>query len=78
MAPDPLQPTPGPGRLRSSGRSVVWLSVAVALVLGLQLGGLPWRYRKQLWQLQGFLLGGAVGYLIGRLDRGERDPLPPP
>jgi hypothetical protein len=78
MAPDPLQSTPAAGRLRSGGRSAVWLSVAVALVLGLQLGGLPWRYRKQLWQLQGFLLGGAVGYLIGRLDRGERDPLPPP
>jgi uncharacterized membrane-anchored protein YhcB (DUF1043 family) len=45
------------------------LAVAAALVVGLQLGGLPWRYRKQLWQLQGVLVGAALGYLIGRLDR---------
>jgi hypothetical protein len=77
MVTDPLQSTPGPGRLRRSGRGLVWLGVVVALLLGLQLGALPWRYRKQLWQLQGLLLGAVVGYVVGRLDRGERDQPPP-
>ena len=46
--------------------------VAVALILGLQLGALPWRYRRQFWQLQGALLGGAAGFLLGRITAGGR------
>jgi hypothetical protein len=69
MATDPLEPAASAGRLLRARRGVAWLAVAAALVVGLQLGGLPWRYRKQLWQLQGVLVGAALGYLIGRLDR---------
>ena len=48
--------------------------VAVALIVGLQLGALPWRYRRQFWQLQGALLGGAAGFLLGRITAGRREP----
>jgi hypothetical protein len=41
------------------------LVLVVTLVVGLQLGALPWRFRKQIWQLQGALAGGAVGLVIG-------------
>ena len=40
--------------------------LVVALLIGLQLGGVPWRYRKQLWQLQGGVVGALVGYGMGR------------
>ena len=49
------------------------ISVLVVLVVGIQLGGLPWRYRKQLWQLQGGLVGVAAGFVLGRFSR----PSPP-
>jgi len=43
-------------------------ALVIALVVGMQLGGIPWRYRRQIWQLQGFLLGGLAGYVLGRLN----------
>jgi hypothetical protein len=43
----------------------------VAVLVGIQLGSIPWRYRRQIWQLQGFLLGGLAGYVVGRLSRSE-------
>ena len=51
---------------------VTAIGLALAVVIGIQLGGIPWRYRKQLWHLQGAVIGAVVGYLVGRLDRGER------
>ena len=54
---------------RASG--ITAMGLALALVIGTQLGGIPWRYRKQLWQLQGAAIGALVGYLVGRLERGE-------
>jgi hypothetical protein len=42
------------------------IGLALAVVIGIQLGGIPWRYRKQLWQLQGAAIGAVVGYLVGR------------
>ena len=65
----------------SSGLGVGALVIAV--VVGIQLGSIPWRYRRQIWQLQGFLLGSLVGYVVGRLraaapgeqnQRGEGQP----
>lgn len=42
-------------------------ALVIAVVVGIQLGSIPWRYRRQIWQLQGFLLGGLVGCVVGRL-----------
>jgi uncharacterized membrane-anchored protein YhcB (DUF1043 family) len=69
MPEDPL--TPGKrGELRpAGGRSPALLALAVALVVGIQVGAIPWRYRKQLWQLQGALVGVVVGFVAGRLSR---------
>ena len=44
----------------------------IAVLVGIQLGTIPWRYRRQIWQLQGFLLGAAVGYVVGRFSRESR------
>ena len=44
--------------------------LVIALVVGMQLGSIPWRYRRQIWQLQGFLLGALAGYVLGRLGSG--------
>jgi len=44
-------------------------ALLVALVVGFQLGGVPWRYRKQFWQLQGAIAGAVAGYLMGRWSR---------
>jgi hypothetical protein len=42
--------------------------MALALMIGIQLGALPWRYRRELWQAQGAALGVVVGLAIGRLS----------
>jgi hypothetical protein len=49
-------------------------SLVLALVIGVQLGSIPWRYRRQIWQLQGFALGALVGYVVGRVNRGQQTP----
>ncbi len=41
------------------------LVVVVTLLVGLQLGAVPWRFRRQMLQLQGALAGGAVGMVVG-------------
>jgi hypothetical protein len=63
-------PTPKPLAERGGG-SVAAVALALALVVGIQLGGVPWRYRQQLWQLQGAAIGAVVGYLVGRLSAGK-------
>jgi hypothetical protein len=49
------------------------LVLAFTMVVGLQLGAMPWRFRRELWQVQGGLGGGAaglvVGYALGRSHR---------
>jgi hypothetical protein len=64
----------GLGR-RTSGlaRSVGVAALVVAVLVGIQLGSIPWRYRRQIWQLQGFLLGGLLGYVVGRLSAAAPD-----
>jgi sulfite exporter TauE/SafE len=64
---------------RSNGVNLVRLfglgSLVIALVVGIQLGSIPWRYRRQIWQVQGFLLGAVAGYVLGRLNEspGKKD-----
>jgi hypothetical protein len=43
------------------------VGMALALLIGIQLGSLPWRYRRELWQAQGAAFGMVVGLAIGRL-----------
>lgn len=46
----------------------IGLAVGLALIVGLQFGALPWRFRREIWQVQGALLGLAVGVVIGRFS----------
>jgi hypothetical protein len=49
------------------GRRFGVVTLVVALVVGMQLGSIHWRFRREIWRLQGFLLGGLAGYVLGRL-----------
>ena len=47
-------------------------TLAIALVVGIQLGSIPWRYRRQILLAQGFLVGALVGYVVGRVSGSGR------
>ena len=49
------------------------LAIGLSLLIGLQLGALPWRFRREMLQLQGGLVGLAIGFALGRLT--SRRPL---
>jgi hypothetical protein len=66
---DAPQRSPAGGLSSSLGAG----ALVIAVVVGIQLGSIPWRYRRQIWQLQGFLLGGLVGYVVGRLSAAAPD-----
>lgn len=68
MPQDPITPRSRGGLLQASGRNLALLALGAALVAGIQLGALPWRYRKQIWQLQGALVGLVAGFVAGRLS----------
>ena len=75
MSPEaPIEPRRA-GRLRwpGGGGGLAAVTLALAVVIGIQIGGVPWRYRKQLWQLQGVVLGAVVGYVVGRLSGASAD-----
>ncbi len=74
MPEAPLSPRPDDGKLRRFGRGTGALALVAALVLGIQLGAIPWRYRKQIWQLQGALVGLVAGFVLGRLSGGTEPP----
>lgn len=59
------------GMLRTGGLSIT-IPLILALIIGIQLGGIPWRYRRQLWLLQGFALGAVAGYVAGRFSRSSQ------
>ena len=55
----------------SRWRSLGWgtaLALLVVLLIGIQLGRLPFRYRHSLWQLQGAALGGVSGFALGQVS----------
>ena len=79
---DPLQ-TKRPGLARrvygglvQGGAAITATAlITLAVIIGMQLGGAPWRYRKQIWQLQGAMLGAVVGFVVGRLSASSpKDP----
>lgn len=71
MPEEPITPRRRRELRQAGGRSLGLLALAAAVVLGIQLGTIPWRYRKQFWQLQGALVGVVVGFVVGRLSRSE-------
>ena len=57
------------GRLFNGGTALTAaVAISLAVVIGIQLGGIPWRYRRQMWQLQGALMGAALGFVVGRIS----------
>jgi uncharacterized protein YcfJ len=59
---------------RNGGGGLV-VGLVLAVVIGLQLGALPWRFRREMFQLQGALAGGLVGFVVGwSVSRGRREP----
>lgn len=70
--PPPVQAA-RPLPLRLPGGKAVGLAVVIAIIVGVQLGAMPYRYRKQIWQLQGAVAGFVAGYLLGRLSRAGRE-----
>ena len=69
----PVPPESSPSRpAGETPRTLGWpvggglmLVLGLTLVVGLQLGALPWRFRRQMWQLQGALAGGVAGVVVG-------------
>lgn len=68
--PHPPQPPAsanraGRGGLGLVGGGALAITISLALLVGLQLGGLPFRMRRDFLRLQGALVGGLVGVLVG-------------
>jgi hypothetical protein len=67
-------PSHAPGRNQPKSRllpripMLAGVGIAMALLIGIQLGALPWRYRRVMWQFQGAVFGLVVGLAIGRLS----------
>lgn len=57
------------------GGGALTVAITLALLVGLQLGGLPWRMRREFLRLQGALVGSLVGVLVGyAVGRGTSEP----
>lgn len=76
MTPLPQHQSPSPpegrqggnqarGGLGLVGGGALAITISLALLVGLQLGGLPFRMRRDFLRLQGALVGGLVGVLVG-------------
>ncbi|MCP9818174.1 hypothetical protein KBZ18_01545 [Synechococcus sp. Cruz-9H2] len=75
MKPPPKPIRSGGGMLGLLGGGGLVLGLSVALVVGLQLGALPWKFRRQMFQLQGAMAGGLVGFVVGwSVGRSRREP----
>lgn len=63
------------GGLGLLGGGFITVAIVMALLVGLHLGGLPWRMRRDFLRLQGALVGGLVGVLVGYgVGRGSAPP----
>ncbi|MEB3208101.1 MAG: hypothetical protein VKK63_04215 [Synechococcus sp.] len=72
------QPPPATRRsarwIRKSANPIgLGLAVMLALTIGVQLSAIPWRFRREIWQLQGAVVGVALGVLIGRFSARRPD-----
>lgn len=79
MSPAPLDTSRGDApAVRPAGRGLALAkgvgvgALLIALVVGIQLGRIPWRYRRQILLAQGFLVGSLVGYVVGRVSASGR------
>lgn len=57
--------------LGSMSKASLAVAIAAALVLGIWVSNTSWRYRKLIWQVQAALVGGAVGFVAGRITAGK-------
>ena len=57
--------------LRNSGMGLGF--IALALIVGLQLGSFSWRYRKWIWRVQGLAFGAVAGYVAGKIENGGKE-----
>lgn len=74
-ANQPPTPNTRGGVLRFIGGGGLLVGLVLAVLIGLQLGAMPWRFRRQMFQLQGALAGGLVGFVVGfGMGRSRRDP----
>ncbi|EAQ74076.1 MULTISPECIES: hypothetical protein [unclassified Synechococcus] len=63
------------GGLWGMGGGGLVVGLTLAVLIGLQLGAMPWRFRRQMFQLQGALAGGLVGFVVGwGVGRSRRPP----
>jgi uncharacterized transporter YbjL len=54
-------------------KPLIAATLLLALIIGVQLGRLPWRYRQQIGQFQGAVIGLIVGFAVGRLGAKPED-----
>ncbi|MAF40887.1 MAG: hypothetical protein CL859_03385 [Cyanobium sp. ARS6] len=74
----PIHTNTTPGSVDEKQRSLgrvskasLAVAIGVALILGIWFTNASWRYRKLIWQVQAALVGGAVGFVAGRITAGK-------
>ena len=55
-------------KIRSAEQAVVGILLVGAIATGIWLNQAAFRNRKLLWRLQGGLVAGGVGFVLGRLS----------
>ena len=71
LTPPQDQPIQSHRETSKLNRSMGFGGIVIALLIGIQLGAIPWRYRREIWQLQGLLVGAGLGYVVGRFSRSD-------
>jgi hypothetical protein len=69
----PTTPEPNEISIREQGSCFVpkmgLEGLLFALLLGIQHGAIPVRIPREIWQLQGLVLGSVFGCVVGRFNR---------